>query len=145
VTPGRWFILAVALGIFGGLYCGVALFSRSFSIRQYIDASYTREPARDIGSDAMAYTSHRVPSRVANEIAAEWEPVDRYVDGSGVYLRYSNDAVAVLPLADGSLILVEALRTAYPRYYPILGSHWQTRDVSGFRGGGPGAGNTAMS
>jgi hypothetical protein len=139
VTPARWFIVAAALGLLG-LFCGVAIFSGTFSPRQYVDATYTREPARDIGTDAVAYTSQRVPSQVVGEITAAWEPADRYVDGSGVYLRYSDDAVVVLPLAAGSLILVEAVRTAYPRYYGILGSHWHTRDGSGFRGGGPGAG-----
>ena len=73
----------------------------------------------DIGDDVVAYTSSGTPSEVAERISGAWEPADRYVDGSGVYLRYDEDAVVVLPAAIGSLILVERLTTAYPRYHAL--------------------------
>ena len=45
-------------------------------------------------------------------------------------------------LSLGSLILVEGLRTAYPRYYGIIGGYWGWGSGWGerVRGGGPGGG-----
>jgi hypothetical protein len=63
------------------------------------------------------------------------------VDGSGVYLQYADDAIVILPLAAGSLILVEKLATAYPRYHSVVGGYWGWRGGgAGVRGGGPGSG-----
>src|SRR5262245_33084747 len=96
------------LGVVGVGVLGVAVFSGSFSPRNYVDESYHRTADRDLdGGRARAYTSNRTPTMVANEIAGEWRPVDRFADGSGVYLRYADDVITVFPLAAGSLILVE--------------------------------------
>jgi hypothetical protein len=142
VKPRVYFIAAGVIGLVGLLVAGCALFAGDFSPRGYVADSYPRAAARDIGNDAKAYTSDRPPSEVAADIAGAWEPADRYVDGSGVYLRYADDSVVILPLALGSLILIESMRTAYPRYYGIIGGYWGWGSGWGEsnRGGGPGGG-----
>jgi hypothetical protein len=137
-----YLFVAVPLGLLGLIIAAVAIWSGSTSPRSYIEDTYPRAARHDIGTSALAYISTRPVSAVAEDITGTWRPADRYVDGSGVYLRYSDDAVVIRPLPAGSLILVEAVRTAYPRYYGVLGGHWgwNTRDGEGFRGGGPGAG-----
>lgn len=136
-----WFA-AGALALAGAVMVGSALFSGDFSPRNYVADRYVRAPDQDLdGGAAIAYTSSGPPTQVADEIAGEWRPADRYVDGSGVYLRYADDVIAVLPLTVGSLILVEAIRTAYPRYYGVVGGYWGWRTgTEGARGGGPGGG-----
>lgn len=138
----KWFVVAGVLGAIGLVLCGVALFSGDFSPRGYVSNHYQRAASHDIGREAVAYTSANPPSVVAAEVTGAWKPADERVDGTGVYLRYADDSVVILPLAAGSLILVEALRTAYPRYYGVVGGYWgwNTRDGGDFRGGGPGAG-----
>jgi hypothetical protein len=142
MTPKRWFIIAGVLGAVGLLVVVLALATGGSSPRGYIGGHYPRDAAHDIGGEALAYTAGDPPSVVAEDISGEWSPADEYVDGSGVYLRYADDSVVILPLAAGSLILVEALRTAYPRYHGVVGGYWgwNTRDGGDFRGGGPGAG-----
>jgi Domain of unknown function (DUF4247) len=142
MTPKRLFIVAGVLGAVGLLVGSIALFSGGSSPRGYVEHHFTRDASRDIGKEAAAYTATDKPSVVADRISGEWKPADELVDGSGVYLRYAEDSVVILPLLAGSLILVEALRTAYPRYHGIVGGYWgwNTRDGGDFRGGGPGAG-----
>jgi hypothetical protein len=136
----RWFLIAGALVLVGLLVAAFATVYGSFSPRGFVADNYTRSAAEDIGDDALAYTSKEPPSQVAREIADAWEPADEYVDASGVYLRYADDAIVILPLAVGSLILVEKLSTAYRRYLPVVGGFWGWGRGASFRGGGPGAG-----
>jgi hypothetical protein len=137
----RWFVIGVGLALVGALVAGVGIFTGSFSPRGYVSDNFTRAAARDLGGDALAYTSGKVPSEVADQITDVWAPADRYVDASGVYLRYDDDSVVILPLAAvGSLILVENMRTAYPRYYGTVGGYWGWGRGTSIRGGGPGAG-----
>ncbi|BCB90255.1 DUF4247 domain-containing protein [Phytohabitans suffuscus] len=136
-----WFVVGIGLALVGVLVAGVGLLTGSFSPRGYVAESFARDTSRDIGADAVAYTSSEVPSAVADQITGVWEPADRYVDGSGVYLRYDDDAVVILPLAAvGSLILVERMATAYPRYHGTVGNYWGWGRGTSVRGGGPGAG-----
>jgi hypothetical protein len=136
----RWFVVAGALALVGLLVAGLATLYGSFSPRGYVADNYRRAAAEDVGDDAMAYTSKKVPSQVAREIGDAWQPADQYVDASGIYLRYADDAVVILPLAVGSLILVERLSTAYPRYFPVVGGYWGWGRGASVRGGGPGQG-----
>jgi hypothetical protein len=140
MTHRRWFLLAGALALVGVLVAVFAVGYGNFSPRGYVADHYSRSAADDIGDDAEAYTSKKVPSEVAGELSSAWQPADQYVDGSGVYLRYANDAVVILPLAVGSLILVERLGTAYPRYAAVVGGFWGWGRGASVRGGGPGAG-----
>ncbi|SCE86042.1 DUF4247 domain-containing protein [Micromonospora mirobrigensis] len=140
MTYRRWFVLGVAFAVIGALVAAFAIFYGNFSPRGYVQDHYTRAASRDVGSDAVAYTSNRAPSQVAKDVTGAWKPADQYVDGSGVYLRYDDDSVVILPIATGSVILLERMRTAYPRYHSTVGSYWGWGRGSTVRGGGPGAG-----
>ena len=48
--------------------------------------------------------------------------------------------MVILPIAAGSVILLERMSTAYPRYHSTVGSHWGWGRGSTVRGGGPGSG-----
>lgn len=136
----RWFVLAAVLGVVGLLLAAFATAYGNFSPRGYVADHYTRSAADDIDDDAEAYRARAAPSRVAQELTEAWQPADQYVDGSGVYLRYADDAVVILPAAAGSLILVEKLSSAYPRYHGVVGGFWGWGRGASLRGGGPGAG-----
>ena len=142
MKAARWFVAAGIVGLVGLIVAGCAIFAGNFSPRDYVADRYPRSAAHDIGNDARAYSADRPPSEIAAEITGAWEPADRYVDGSGIYLRYADDAIVILPLVLGSLILIESMRTAYPRYYGIIGGYWGWGSGWGesTRGGGPGAG-----
>jgi hypothetical protein len=140
MTYRRWFLVGGALALVGVLVAGVGTAYGNFSPRGYVADNYSRSATDDIGDDALAYTSKKEPSQVADELTGAWAPADRFVDGSGVYLRYADDAVVILPLAVGSLILVEKLATAYPRYYSVVGGYWGWGRGASLRGGGPGEG-----
>ncbi|GAB3978008.1 DUF4247 domain-containing protein [Plantactinospora veratri] len=140
MTYRRWFVVGGAFALVGALVAGFAIFYGNFSPRGYVQDRYARAAAQDIGRDATAYRSDKSPTVVADEITGAWRPADRYVDASGVYLRYDEDSVVILPLAGGSLILLERLVTAYPRYSSTVGNAWGWGRGSSVRGGGPGAG-----
>lgn len=134
-----WFILAAVVGAIGLLFTGTFLFSGS--PRSYVSGHYSRASRYDSGS-ARAYTSGKSPTKVAGDIADDWKPAGRVVDGSGVYLRYSRDLVAVRPHGSGSLITVDKFSHGYHYFYSHVGGWWLPIGGSGerFRGGGPGAG-----
>ncbi|MGW4462243.1 DUF4247 domain-containing protein [Micromonospora sp. NBC_01796] len=140
MTYRRWFFIGSAFALVGSLVAAFAIFSGSFSPRGYVQDHYSRASSRDIGSQALAYTSGKAPSAVAKDVTDTWRPADQYVDGSGVYLRYDDDSVVILPLAGGSLILLERLSTAHPRYHSTIGNAWGWGRGVTVRGGGPGAG-----
>lgn len=137
-----WYLIGGLTAVVGLIIALTAAFGGNSSPREYVEGRYTRAADRDLGSDAMAFRSDQPPTEVAADLAGAWEPADRYVDGSGVYLRYADDSVVIVPLALGSLILVERMRTAHPRYYGIVGGGWGwgTGWGESVRGGGPGGG-----
>lgn len=134
-----WFILAAVLGGVGLLFTGI--FFLSGSPRGYVSGHYTRASAYDRGT-GRAYTSSSAPSIVAGAIAHSWRPAGRVVDGSGIYLRYSDDLIAIRPHGHGSLITVDGFRNGYHHYYSHVGGYWLPHGGPGelIRGGGPGAG-----
>ncbi|WP_433128105.1 DUF4247 domain-containing protein [Micromonospora sp. CA-240977] len=140
MTYRRWVVAGVAVAVIGALVASFAIVNGTFSPRGYVQDRYNRTASRDIGRDAIAYTSSKSPTRVAKELTDAWKPDDRYVDGSGVYLRYDDDSVVILPIATGSVVLLESMNTAYPRYHSTVGSYWGWGRGSTVRGGGPGAG-----
>ncbi|MGC4808021.1 DUF4247 domain-containing protein [Micromonospora sp. DT233] len=135
-----WLVAGAALAVVGALIAAVAIFSGNFSPRGYVEDNYSRASSRDIGDDAIAYTSPKSPSQVAKEVTDAWKPADEYVDGSGVYLRYDDDSVVILPIAAGSVILLERMTTAHARYHSTVGSYWGWGRGNTVRGGGPGSG-----
>jgi hypothetical protein len=64
------------------------------------------------------------------------------VTESGVFLRYSDDVVSVVPQSGGSRIIVDDEDSGYRRNYLFVGGFWGTFSGrgQGFRGGGPGSG-----
>ena len=117
MTYRRWIVVGVAFAVIGALVASFAVFYGSFSPRGFVEDKYTRAASLDIGSAAKAYTSPKKPSVVSKEITDAWKPADQYVDASGVYLRYDDDAVVIQPNNTGSVILVEKSSSAYPRYH----------------------------
>ncbi|HZN19295.1 MAG TPA: DUF4247 domain-containing protein [Micromonosporaceae bacterium] len=141
MRPRTWFVLAGLLAVAGLVVGGTAVALGDLSPRRYVANHYSRVPAEDIGTDAVAYRSSRQPDQVAADVTGRWQPAAKYVDGSGVYLRYAEDTVVILPFAAGSLILVERLTTAYARYYGHVGGYWGWPNRGAdFRNGGPGSG-----
>ncbi|HEX5542466.1 MAG TPA: DUF4247 domain-containing protein [Micromonospora sp.] len=140
MTYRRWFVVGGAFALIGALLLTFGLTYGNFSPRGYVQSTYARVAQHDIGSDALAYSSSKSPSQVAADLTGAWRPADQYVDASGVYLRYNDDSVVILPAAAGSLILLERLATAYPRYHSTVGYAWGWGRGSTIRGGGPGAG-----
>jgi len=136
----RWFIVGAVFTLIGVLVASFAVFSGSFSPRGFVKDKYTRAASHDIGRQAIAYTSRKSPSVVSREITGAWKPADQYVDGSGIYLRYDDDSVVIRPIDTGSVILLEKMSTAYPRYHSTVGNSWGWGRGSTVRGGGPGAG-----
>jgi hypothetical protein len=133
-------VVGAAFAVIGALVAVFAIFYGNFSPRGYVEDRYTRASGQDIGRDAIAYTSYKSPSQVADEVTGAWQPASHFVDGSGVYLRYDDDSVVILPVAAGSLILLEKLSTAYPRYHSTVGNSWGSGRGNTVRGGGPGSG-----
>ncbi|MEH1014876.1 DUF4247 domain-containing protein [Micromonospora sp. CPCC 206060] len=140
MTYRRWFVLGTIFALVGGLIAAFAILYGNFSPRGYVEDRYRRTAQYDISGNAVAYTSAKRPSQVAQEVTNAWQPADQYVDGSGVYLRYDDDSVVILPLAAGSLILLEKVSTAYPRYHSTVGNGWGWGRGNTVRGGGPGSG-----
>jgi hypothetical protein len=141
MTPHRrWIIVGIALALTGVLVAGWATVYGNFSVRGYVADRFQRSTTNDIGGDATAYTSGSAPTTVAAQITKAWEPADEVVDASGVYLRYADDAVVILPAAVGSLILVEKASTAYNRHHSHVSGYWGWGRGTSLRGGGPGAG-----
>jgi hypothetical protein len=128
--------VVVVLGI-GGLIAAIAT---AQSPGGYIKSHY-----RHVGSDdgAQVYASTKSASATATDIANAVKPADRLTTTSGVFLRYSNDYVAVLTQpAGGSRIEVSSGQTGYTHFYGYVGGFWGTYSgpAGAFRGGGPGAG-----
>ncbi|MGJ7908203.1 DUF4247 domain-containing protein [Actinopolyspora sp. H202] len=137
--------------LFGGVTAVVALIvaiamisSTGTGPRAYVAEHYTRAERLDKPDDEdnRAYTSDDSATDVVEDISLAWEPVSRYTDSSGVYLRYGEDAVMVRAREQGSVIHVMELDEAYEHYPHVVGGVWGWGGPHGqhFRGGGPGSG-----
>ena len=121
MTYRRWFVFGAAFAVIGALVASFAIFYGSFSPRGFVEDRYSRTSRLDIGSQAKAYTSpKRAERRRRRRSPCTWRPADQYVDGSGVYLRYDDDSVVILPLgrwlADpAGRRLQRAIRATTPR------------------------------
>ena len=149
----RHAIIAIALASVGVLGLVFTLATHG-SVREHIDKTY-----RKVGTEAppgkqgegrkrtQIYASTKSVSRTAREIGDEHKPADRRTAESGVFLRYSDDVVAVVPppagsKGQGSRILVDDEEGGYHRNFFFVGGFWGTFSgpAGSFRGGGPGAG-----
>lgn len=144
MKPRFWFVLAAIAGSLALLLGLTTAFSTGTSPRSHVEHTYTRAAHLDPEgrNNARAYTSPDQPTAVAAEISDKWRPQNRIADASGIYLRYSDDAVVVRPHDGGSLILVMNARQAYHMFPTVIGGAWGWSSPHGesFRGRGPGVG-----
>ncbi|MGI8309699.1 DUF4247 domain-containing protein [Saccharopolyspora sp. ASAGF58] len=144
MKPKFWFVLAAAAAVLALIIGLVAIFATGTGPRGYVANNYTRAAHLDLSgdSDNRAYTSPKPPTAVAAEITSKWRPQSQYTDSSGIYLRYSSDAVIIRPHSPGSVIHVMDADRAYRRYHSHVGGVWGWSSPHGesFRGRGPGAG-----
>jgi hypothetical protein len=137
-------IAAVLVGL--GLLLLFAAFTNAESVREHIASEYQptgKERVEGARTDSLVYESGRPPSETAEEIADAVKPADRRVSPSGIFLRYDEDFVTVVPRTEGgSTIYVDDEDAGYHRGFFFLGGWWGTYSGRGesFRGGGPGGG-----
>lgn len=126
-------VLAVGavLGFFALLHTG--------SPRSWIRTHYTQQ-SHSGGSEVL--TSPDSVTSTARQIRTAWKPAEELVDPSGVFLRYHDLIVAIVPkTTTGSTIYLEDEKDGYAHWYPYVGGSWGTGSpVDGTRGGGPGSG-----
>ena len=138
-SPGRRSAL-VALVVAGAVLGGCA----GGSVRDVVADDYEfveRERGRD--GSSLVYRSDTPPTRTAAEISDRLSPGEQRVTESGVFLRYSDDYVGIVPdQRGGSRIYVDDERRGYAHFYPFIGGYWGSYSgrAESFRGGGPGAG-----
>jgi hypothetical protein len=139
---GLWFAIGGVLTIVAVIVALNLFLFNGTSVAAYIDKKYDRNTSLEHDRETRVYTSGKPPSRVTDEIVDAWRPISQHTDASGVYLRYSDDAVVVQPRGSGSVIRVLDVDRAYRHYYGHVGGVWGWTSTHGgsFRGGGPGAG-----
>jgi len=136
-------IAAVLSGI--GVLGLVLVLTGGNSVRDFIKDKYKfvgTERVEGAGKDSLLYASDKPPSQTAADIADARKPADRRVTESGVFLRYKDDVVSVVPQSEGSRVIVDDEEGGYRRNYLFVGGFWGTFSGRGqsFRGGGPGSG-----
>ncbi|MGH3713955.1 MAG: DUF4247 domain-containing protein [Micromonosporaceae bacterium] len=139
-TNHKLYWLAGAVALLGLLIGGYALWAGGSGPAGYVARHYERAPELDEGD--TAYLSQLPPSQVRAELSGAWQPASAYADGSGVYLRYSDDVIVIFPYQSGSVIRVDDAEESYRRYHGVVGGYWGWPTGSGEsqRGGGPGGG-----
>ncbi|MBC6457806.1 DUF4247 domain-containing protein [Actinomadura sp. HBU206391] len=131
----KWYIAGGLVAGLGVIALVASLLTGGSSPRGWIAKNYTRT-ATD------TYRASGAPTKVASDITRKFRPSERADDPAGVFLRYSNLVVAVLPDGVmGSRITVDDADRGYRRYYNYVGNRWAAPGRgSDFRGGGPGEG-----
>jgi hypothetical protein len=138
----------IALALSGvGLLVLIATLARTGSVRSYIADNYRFVGTQAVRGDrdrTRVYASRRSVVDTAADIADARRPADRRTDVAGVFLRYQNDMIAVVPhpRGGGSRIMVDDEDTGYRHYFGHVGGWWGTYSgpAERFRGGGPGGG-----
>ena len=134
-------LVLTGIGILGLVFA----FTTFGSVRDHIRETYTRAGSERVPGDddpTEVYASTASVSETAADIADAHKPADRRVTEAGVFLRYSDDIVSVVPRQEGTRILVDDEDTGYRRGFIYLGGWWGTYSgrAETFRGGGPGGG-----
>ncbi|MFC5749461.1 DUF4247 domain-containing protein [Actinomadura rugatobispora] len=126
---------SLVLAGLGAIVLLIALFAGRTSPRGWIPDTYTR-----VADDT--YASQRPPLTVSREILRRFETDERVYTPNGVFLRYHNAVVGILPDGRGSRITLDTPDRGYARYHSSVGGHWGGPGgrASSFRGGGPGEG-----
>lgn len=142
MRPKGWFIVAGVLGVVA-LIATITIVTTDRGARSFVESTYTKASAEGDSPTVSAYRSDSPPSVVAKEIIADTTPVNQSADGSGVYLRYPEEVIAILPRDGGSLIQVDTVERSYNQYHSHIGGFfwgWTSPRGEDFRGGGPGSG-----
>ncbi|TDC78216.1 DUF4247 domain-containing protein [Actinomadura sp. 7K507] len=123
------------LASLGAITLLIATFAGKVSPRDDIADDYKKVSDR-------TYSSEKSPLVVAGEIVDENKTDERVYTPNGIYLRYYNAVVGVLPSAGGSRITVDDPDRGYARYHAAVGGTWggPGGKAASFRGGGPGGG-----
>ena len=141
---GFWLLLIGVVLVIALVIAAFAVFAGGSDARGYVAGNYQRATSLDIPGDRdnKAYTTPKAVPVVAHEITSRWRPQAQQTDSSGVYLRYSDDAVIIQPRGTGSVVHVMDADRAYRHYHSHVGSVWGWSSTRGetFRGGGPGTG-----
>lgn len=137
-----WFVLGGILAVIALIIAVNLLFFGGTSVANFVDNEFDRDTSQDFDDDVRSYTSGEKPSAVSTLIVTDWKPLAQSADNSGVYLRYSSDAVVITPRGTGSTIQVMDADRAYRRYGGHTSGSWGWTSTHGgdFRGRGPGAG-----
>ncbi|MEW2352601.1 DUF4247 domain-containing protein [Spirillospora sp. NPDC029432] len=123
------------VALFGAIVLLIALFGGKTSPRGYIAKHYKKV-------SAGTYSSPKAPLAVAEDIVDRNGTKDRVYTPTGVFLRYHNAVVGILPEGRGSKITLDAPARGYARYHSYVGGSWGGSGgrATSFRGGGPGEG-----
>lgn len=123
------------LASLGAVVLLIALFGGKTSPRGHIMKNYKKV-------SSGTYQSSKTPLRVSREIVGKYRTKDRVYTPSGVFLRYHNVVVGILPEGRGSRITLDRPARGYARYHSYVGGTWGGTGgrSSSFRGGGPGEG-----
>ncbi|GAA2420691.1 hypothetical protein GCM10010191_34990 [Actinomadura vinacea] len=126
---------ASVLVVLGAVVLVIALFAGRTSPRGWIPGKYER-----VAADT--YRSPKAPLAVAREIVRKYETDERVYSPSGVFLRYHDAVVGILPDGTGSRITLDTPDRGYARYHSYVGGSWGGPGgrAGSFRGGGPGEG-----
>lgn len=130
-----WLVGAGLLASLGALILVLALFAGRVSPRDDIADDYRKV------ADGT-YASGKPPLRVAEEIVSKHKTDERIYTPNGIYLRYYDVVVGILPDGNGSRITLDTPERGYARYHSSVGGTWggPGGKASSFRGGGPGGG-----
>jgi hypothetical protein len=126
---------ASILAALGVVVLLLAMFAGRTSPRGWIPEQYTRVAPG-------TYRSASPPLNVASTLVNRFETKDRVYTPGGVFLRYHDAVVGILPNGRGSRITVDDPDRGYARYHSSVGASWGGPGgrASSFRGGGPGEG-----
>lgn len=143
MKPKWWFALAAVLTAIAVIVAVNLFVFSGTSAASYVDNEFERvQTSQYDNKDVRTYRSDKKPTEVAALIVDKWQPQSQYADGSGIYLRYPDDAIVIKPKQSGSQILVMDDERAYGLFYAHIGGIWGWTSTHGgsFRGRGPGAG-----
>ncbi len=140
----RHTLIALALtgvGVLGLIFA----FTTFGGVREHIRETYQRTGTEPVPGDedrTEVFASEQSVTETAEDISGQYEPADRRITSAGVFLRYEDDIVSIVPRAAGTRILLDDEDTGYRRGFVYLGGWWGTYSGrgEGFRGGGPGGG-----
>jgi hypothetical protein len=123
------------MALLGAVILLIAMFGGKVSPRDYITKNYKKV-------SAGTYQSSKTPLQVSETIVDKYKTKERVYTPAGVFLRYHNAVVGVLPDGKGSRITLDTPDRGYARYHSYVGGNWGGAGgrASSFRGGGPGEG-----